>query len=525
MDKIINRSRNFYYNNKKELFTALVSTYVLGLIAHAYGFLNNIFSHDSLNALYADITEEKWKIALGRFIVPVFRMFRGPVSLPLIIGLSGVFYVFLSTFLIIKMLNINSKPIIVIVSGLMITNITFTACTATYIYELDFDMFALLLAVCSVYMWKNRKGIVSVICSVCLMILSLGIYQSNITVITTLMIIVLIFNILDGHAFSDVFKKGAIGVSMTAVSAVIYYAVSKLLPAVMHVTAESRTDALNVSDSLSQNVTFFNSFNAMVYYEIDSVINPASVLPKPLTTAANIILIFFGTITALFLIIRLGKNKTKEKILLAALFAMLPFSIGFIEILTKGSMHELMIFSFWFIPILILLLTFKINKNKSHGNFKKNAAATVSIICIAITIWNNILVANTAYLKKDLELTSTISALNRVVADLEDRDDYSVGETQLCFIGSNFLSSNEPGFESVKNIEGLEFTSSIGIAGKSWYYSSYDKFFRYFLNYPVNITDRSFITQGIHDKIMEMPSFPSDGYIQNFNGILVIKSN
>ena len=41
-------------------------TFLWGLVAHAYGFMQNSFSHDALNAFIATKTEDIWKIELGR---------------------------------------------------------------------------------------------------------------------------------------------------------------------------------------------------------------------------------------------------------------------------------------------------------------------------------------------------------------------------------------------------------------------------------------------------------------------------
>lgn len=521
MSNINIRINKFYENNKTEIKISFISTFVLGLIAHAYGLVNNIFSHDSLNALYADKYENLAKISVGRFVVPLLRLVRGPITIPMIIGLLGLFFLAVAVFLIVKMFNVKSPFLIFLISGLFCTSVSVTASIATYIHEFDVDIFALLLAVSGALLWSRKNTALSFIVSMLLMVLSFGIYQSNVTVISTLMILFIIVRLMNGEEFKKCFMMGIKGVCELALSSAIYYAISKFLPVIMNIETASRTDVFNVSDSLVQHVSLLNSLNAMIFYELERIIHPFSVLPQFFTAAINIILIAAGSITALILVFKLGKDKIKEKLLALALIALLPISIGFIEILTKGTIHELMIFSFWLIPVLIIII---IQKLVHTGFPASKVISVISFICVAVTIWNNVLVANTAYLKKDMEQKSTLSIMTRVISDLEKRSDYIVGETKICFINADYKTSNKPGFESVSKIAGLEFTNAIGSPGKEWYYCSYDKYFTYFLNYPINIVDNSFITKEIHDKIMEMPSFPANGYIENYDGVLVIRT-
>ena len=51
----------------KRLWLCLLATLVWGLVAHAYGFLNGNFSHDSLNAFYATDAENWIKTARDAF--------------------------------------------------------------------------------------------------------------------------------------------------------------------------------------------------------------------------------------------------------------------------------------------------------------------------------------------------------------------------------------------------------------------------------------------------------------------------
>ncbi|MBR4889050.1 MAG: hypothetical protein IKU17_07885, partial [Clostridia bacterium] len=100
---------------KETIFFCFVSVFAFGLIAHAYGFLHNNLSHDVLNAFVATQTEENWKIELGRFFVPIYRaIFRGPLSLPWLIGILGLLWQAIAVFFFVRIFNIRSKFLILL---------------------------------------------------------------------------------------------------------------------------------------------------------------------------------------------------------------------------------------------------------------------------------------------------------------------------------------------------------------------------------------------------------------------------
>lgn len=517
--------RLYYQNNKIKLLVSFISTYLFGLSAHAYGLLNNIFSHDALNALYADSVENYAKISVGRFMVPVIRyIFRGQFAISWLIGIVAFFYLAVAVYIIVKMFDINSRLSIVLISAIMVTNNTVTGCVATYIHEFDLNMFALMLAVFGVYLWEKGKKYRHSALSALLIVFSLGIYQSNLTVVTMLMISCIILDLMKGYTFKTSFLKGIKGVGIITVSALLYYALSKLFVSMAGINIQSRADALNVSDALATEVSYINGFNSMIFYEIQKIINPVSVLPKAIVIVANVLVLLIGIVATLILIHKIDKRHIKEKILSLILIALIPVSVGYICIITKGELHDIMTFALWLVPVLIVVLINKLN-DSVIGNTLYNATAVVSVICIAVIVLNSILVANTAYLKKDLEHDATLSAMTRVTYDLSERDDYIPGETKVYFVGADFLQCNPNRFNEVEKIIGLNYHTAIGVAGKEWYYCSFEKYFLDCLGQPLNHTDRSFITDEIHNSIMEMPSFPKKGYIKMFGDVLVIKMN
>ena len=103
----MNLIKQKFENNKNTVFYCLAVTFIIGLAAHAYMYFQDSFSHDGLNEFNGNLFN-KWKIQLGRFVVPLYRLLtRGGLALPWIIGILSLLWIALSVFLTVKMFNIK----------------------------------------------------------------------------------------------------------------------------------------------------------------------------------------------------------------------------------------------------------------------------------------------------------------------------------------------------------------------------------------------------------------------------------
>ena len=167
--------------------------------SHAYGFLHADFSHDMLNALVANHLETYWKMQLGRpGIVLYRRIIRGVIAAPWQLGLLSLLWLSLGCFLTAKLFRVKSSVFPVLLAGILTVNITTVAMTATYLYEMDADLFAVLLGVCAVFLW-DRYGWPGVLLGALLTACCMGTYQSMVSVPVTLVMLLSIAALLRGE--------------------------------------------------------------------------------------------------------------------------------------------------------------------------------------------------------------------------------------------------------------------------------------------------------------------------------------
>ena len=215
-------------DNKKILLQSFVCTFILGLIAHGYCFLNTIMSHDALNNIYI---ESKWtRLKAGRFFYPIYLSWvRGRILVPWLIGILAIIWISIAVYMIVKMLRINQTVMIIAVAGICVANPTVYSIAATYLHDFDADMFALMCAVLGAYLWSKaiapinlKKTVVILGVGAFVTSVALGIYQSFLSVTIVLIMLVCIRDAIAGDKFIDVLKRGLQGIAMLAVTAVIY---------------------------------------------------------------------------------------------------------------------------------------------------------------------------------------------------------------------------------------------------------------------------------------------------------------
>jgi len=114
--------------------------------------------------------------------------------------------------------------------------------------------------------------------------------------------------------------------------------------------------------------------------------------------------------------------------------------------------------------------------------------------------------------------------MTRVVAQLEERDDYEMGVTPVAFVGVSDTYVTVEGFEKVKNIIGVGIKTPISQDTSKTTYNVYESYFKYVLNYPINMCpDELHKELKESEEVEAMPSFPSKGCIEMIDGGLVVK--
>ena len=525
---IKNSKCRFYVNNfveslkrnQKTIYICLIATFVWGLLTHSYIFLHSSFSHDSLKEFNAEVFGNDWKIQLGRVFVPIYRFFfRDAITLPWLIGVLSLLYISLAVFLTVTLFNIRSCVLMVLISGIFTANITVIATAATYIHDLDCNMLALALAVISVYLWKKHdKGFLYGMIPLCL---SIGLYQSYISVAITLIIIYLVMRLLDGEEFGIVFKNGIKSICMIVGAGVLFFVSMKMI---CYITGIS----LKTGNYNSIDTVFSMSIPTIIHTAIIGyirtcykILTVTSTYPKTIIFVVHAIIIAIQGVIVLCRIFQ-KDIKIKEKILTLILIALLPISMNIIYPLTGGISHELMEYGLWLVYLFVLLIAWWAVEH--FGTLKpslKFFQRLVSVCLVLVVLWGNVQTANTAYLKKDLEQKANLSLFTRVVYQMENCDGYVTGETPVVFVGKpDALLDTIPGFEQIHKMTGCWHSFVLNSNARE----RYQAYFDYILLNPAIMADGETWSQmQDNDEVVNMPCYPAMGSVAIVDGVLVVK--
>ena len=508
---------------------AAVGGVVFLLLACLYRWTNLMYNHDSLMIVRNDF---EWQISLGRFLNVVYLSLRREVMPPLIVGLFGGFFLIVAVILCVHTLGIKRRSLVALCAGLLVTFETIAYVNASFVYSFEIDMLAMLYASFAAWLLTRARGRLRFPFAVLFIVCSLAHFQSYIEVAIALVMLALFRDLLEGKKPSDVFRKGIGAVLTLLVAGGCYYVALRGVWAITGVEAQpSYNSPLNVGKITASSLPVLLAKTWLF---------PFKYLSAPFTLNSRL----FGLIHTLLgayilaqtaVLIRKRRLGGKAVALLLVLFVLFPLGCNCVYLLTSGLKHSLMTYSFVFFDVWALTLCDVAWENNDSGAKPSAPDASVAsvkawlksyavpILC-AILILNRVLFANALYLKTDLKNMATLSFMTRMVDRMEQTPGYKIGETPVLIIGH---VSQNPYARPLKNFGMLndEFlrTQPLSVT----YPETFENYFAYILNYPVQLVQREEMTGYLEkldpEAIENMPVFPEQGGVALIDGVVVVR--
>lgn len=496
--------------DKNKLKTIAIITTLLMIVCHGYAYSNIMFSHDSLRIFHWGNNLTLDSIQVGRYLIPIFLLIRGKYYPPFLIGIFSIFFMIFINYFLIEIFSIRDKLRQFLIMGLFVSSCTLTLLNATYINYSDMYLLSMFLSIYGAFLFiRYEKGYLYCIIP---LFISLGIYQSFISVFVGIIVILSIMNLINNKDTKEVFKFLFKAFISVAISLLIYFIILKVVVLLCNVEVSDNYNSVS-------NAGKFKSIFDFVWLFVKTYLKFAYYTYLPSTQYKY--LIGFCNFILTILILKNVVNKIYENkisilniFFIFSLLALLPFFLNFVCFLSSGVCHQLMIYSFYLIYIFIFMLYDKKTTNKV--NYK------IAMSIIVITIFSAIIFSNNAYLKKHLEFYSTMNVVNRITYKIENISGYKVGETPVIIVGDlndNKLSKKMPYLDY--KATGLEKKYSVT------YYDTYINYYDYFLNYSINIIPKSKINKNLNNDekniINGMKAFPDDNSIQMVNDKVIVK--
>ena len=508
--------------NKMQLLFCLVSTYLWGLAAHAYRFFGNYVSHDSLYEFHGAIAGNDIKLSSGRVFVPLYRdLLRSDITLPWLIGILSLLWIGLAVFLVVRLFKVERKGIVFLTAGIFAVNVSVSSTAATYLQDLDCNMFSVLLAVGAVWLWRNWKW--GWLAGGVLLAGTLGIYQAYIFVAVTLVMLLSILDLLNGEKFSPVFSRGLLAVAMVLLGGLLYYIAMQVILAYSHVSL-TKGDYNSLDQILKLTPSEILTLSIQAYRDwLDRILNCYTTYPAMMVKGINLLLFAAAGGTLVYGLFRRPMGM-RERVLCVVLIGLLPLGMNLIYVLIRSESHDLMVFPIWLFYLLVLLLADWLWKQWEHRGRLEKAGVFTRTLCmllVGVLLYGHVQFSNGMYLKKDLEYDAYLSLMTRVVSRMEEREDYVPGQTPVVFAGRpENLNDIIPGFKEFVNVIGM-LSSDVVYYAQPWRFQAY---FDYVLGTPVLFAEyEKWLELQESDTVAAMPSYPAQGCMQMIDGTLVVK--
>lgn len=497
-------------DDRRQLITCLLATFVLGLLAHTYAFTQGLFSHDSvmeLNSLSAHVTH--WKLELGRYGLPAFRLLFGDkLTMPWLNGMLALAATGLAVWLIARMFRVRSTLGCCLLAGVMVTNEALTMMTATYIGDIGANSTALLLAVAAAKLWQDhRRGWLS---GAALVWLAVSIYQSYVSVTLCLAMFSCMLRLLDGdEPVGGVIRHGLLAILMALLGGAVYWVGLQVMIRCFGISlASARNSVANVA----------SAYRGLLRNSLHTYLQVARVLLHGRTpgreTVINLIVCVLTAATVVGLAIR--RRAKGLRLALAALLALLlPLVSDISCAINDGYAHDLMFTAVWMLFALGVLVLFRDGEALPKRTVRLRAALAAAL---ALFIWNNAVLANGVYLKKDLEQRATLSLMTRVMDDIYEFEGFDPEAHEVYFVNPAPMGGDMPGFEAfydyASNDEHMGLTSPF----------KYRAYLRYVLNLPLTVcSDEKAKAIRKSGGMDGMAVYPAEDSMRLIDGVLVVR--
>lgn len=498
---------------------AMLYTLAFLLIMHGFRFVSLGFSHDAL--AFAAPTDFEWKVSLGRYMQPVYWKLRGYVAAPYLVGLMTWLWLGISVILVLRMTRVTGRLATLLIAGVMVSSQTIISANTGFIHETDTFMLALLLAVGAAYLCLNTRY-AGLAAGPLLLAASAGLYQSFIQAYIALVMIVALLDLLRGERVLPVALRCAKCMLALGVGMALYLAGYRLALALTGIEASSSHNGLMHMADYGE--ATFAQMLVQTYVQPFGFLRDLQSRNAAVVRLAQacVLLLALGATAAVMIKKRLRPLETAAALVILLL---LPLGINCIFMIYRGGYHELMLYSYCLVNVYAVAVTeqaLSLQWPEGAGTVRlpvRRGAAMALPLLLALILFDKTVFANQLYLKKELEIDSTLSVMTRVIDRLEQTEGYAVGETPVAFVGSldaSQINRDKPAFAYMKRFNGSEENYAITFGDTYWMY------LRDVLGYPiVQAEDQERIAR--QEAVAAMPCFPEKGSVALVDGVAVVK--
>lgn len=499
-------------DERKKLFVrSAASVCFWGIITYFYAFLNFTLSHDSLNEIESP---GKWKIMLGRFMSPVYHRFiRGEMAVPWLSGVLSLMFLSLVVYVLARMVKTQDTVVVFLAAGLLVTSPAVFTLAGTYISDMDANLFGILLSLLAVWAWRSENRLLLLPGALCIS-LSVGMYQSYLSVSVVLIMALSILDLADGRKPQDVFLRGVEAIVMIIAGMIAYVMMMQATCWITHLelVQDSYNSITNIfsqetSSNLFTNLSgAYEDFKKTLLYQKFGHISSLNIAQC---------IVYGGAICALAY--RSVKNRISvlSALMMAALLGLLPVGVHLSMLANNGYAHDLMKCGMISVSLLALFAVNPLRKGVKPVRW----CALLVMGCMALVSWQYVVDANQLFFKKDMNRQASLSMMTRVTEDIEEHEGYVRGKTPVLFIGT--LTNQLAAYKVIPTIAGYTGDHHFSQISQDYIYPIY---YQYIMQLPINLCSTERKAELLEDeRVKQMPVYPQEGSVQMIEDTLVVR--
>lgn len=480
--------------NKQRMRNCFLVTFIVGMIAHGYVYLNSMYGHDSFSySVSKDIINSIISGATRTTpFCSLWNIFMAECRTPWLAGIIILTMYSIASYYACETLEIRSNLYAAFVSAIMIVTPT-TISGNTFAVEHVYG-FVLAMACISAYLFFSSYKYSKIILILTL-VLTVGSYGPFISTFFLLVLIRLYKDFLKDYNAKTFFKKIIKLVLLCSVVVAILLAFSLLVgyttgvgmqgrveDAISIQSVESSHDSsevliqkqaeegsltillLKVSGVVSKSFSVFSNIvkagiNAFLFFLPPAV---AKILGMPVPANSffvenRILIIFFYASYILSIAAIVNKIIRNKEVFKGLSISIVSWIIAILAMDIYGSVtwpHLLMRYAFiipWLFIIMIADMELKADKDIYNKLYKK-----LVYVLSVVTVISGVYLANEVYAKEEATYKSGLLLVNRVADHLEAVDGYIPGETKVYLIGNlnKYYKPVRDEFNFVRDITG-----------------------------------------------------------------------
>lgn len=473
----------------------ICSSFFFGLLAYGYYFTNMLYNYDSM---YKIVLTYNWFYRLGRWGIDLLAYVFPHPTMPWYDGLVSLLLYTLGICMISKLFQLRNKYTRILLAAVIISFPSFCV-EYLFIYQAIYYSLAFVLAILSVYLWANAKSpwwyAVAVFC----IVMSLGLYQGLLTVVTSLMVVFSIKLVLQGDVPTQkIFKKGLMGIAILVTGVVVYFMVTEAVFLIRGKGFDQyATDAMESTLPLYRRV--LKPFLQM-YWDI--------------FTNSDIVVTRFSSFFHVVALLCCGCALVKwlrgrawsERFLLSLLLVLFPVSIYFMWFsLSFGNMILVYV---GFISVYVLMAVIMENFRMCKW---LSSVVKIALCCI---IFANVRFSNVTAMRTKLLYDHSFSFYTTLVTQIKSSGMLD-GQSKLAVCGETN--------QFLYNMKG-KFPQWTKYAGSGVNNYSKQRFIRLLLGFDIPSVSLEEKQEIVSTKEFQaMPIYPYEGSIRKFGDVIVVK--